>query len=104
MTTTTDMTVSKTILQQLGNNKFIAMTGAKNFIGSANTLSFQLPGRFAAKGINGVRIELKPDDTYTVTFLKSKKYDLITISTHDNIYCDGLRELFERVTGLRTRL
>ena len=34
--------VAKTILQQLGGNKFIAMTGAKNFGSSKNSLQFKI--------------------------------------------------------------
>jgi hypothetical protein len=30
----TDMTVSQTILSQLGGKRFIAMTGSKNFVGA----------------------------------------------------------------------
>jgi hypothetical protein len=38
----TDMTVSQTILSELGGNRFIAMTGSKNFVGSDDALSFKL--------------------------------------------------------------
>ena len=37
------MTVANTILEQLGSNKFIAMTGAKNFLSDGNTLRMTLP-------------------------------------------------------------
>ena len=40
----TDLTVANTILQQLGGNKFRVMTGAKNFVGSNDALTFRLPG------------------------------------------------------------
>ena len=33
-----NMTVAKTILEQLGGNKFRMMTGAKNFMGFSNGL------------------------------------------------------------------
>lgn len=46
----TDMTVSQTILSQLGGNRFIAMTGSKNFVGSDDALSFKLvPNQSKAK-------------------------------------------------------
>jgi hypothetical protein len=38
----TDMSVSHEILRQLGGNKFIAMTGAKNFVGSENSITFRI--------------------------------------------------------------
>lgn len=99
-----DLTVAKTILQQLGGNKFIAMTGAKNFVGDERSLSFMLPGNFAAKRIRGVRILLHPSDTYTVEFNKMSKGKIVNVSTHYYIYDDQLQELFTRVTGLNTHL
>jgi hypothetical protein len=46
----TDMTVSQTILSQLGGNRFIAMTGSKNFVESDGALSFKLvPNQSKAK-------------------------------------------------------
>jgi len=46
----TDMTVSQTMLSQLGGNRFIAMTGSKNFVGSDDALSFKLvPNQSKAK-------------------------------------------------------
>ncbi|WP_289394839.1 hypothetical protein [Pantoea stewartii] len=51
------------ILNQLGGNKFIAMTGAKNFVWLENGgLIFKLPSNFACNGINLVKIELDPWD------------------------------------------
>ncbi|EIP9270516.1 hypothetical protein LT886_002400, partial [Salmonella enterica] len=47
------------ILNQLGGNKFIAMTGAKNFVWlEKGGLIFKLPSNFARNGINLVRIKL----------------------------------------------
>ena len=60
------MTIAATILAQLGNAKFIAMTGAKNFMGFGNGLSMQLP-RNASKA-NRLKITLDATDTYTVEF------------------------------------
>ena len=37
------MTIANTILEQLGGNKFIAMTGAKNFLSNGSTLRMTLP-------------------------------------------------------------
>ena len=38
-----DITVAKTILRQLGGRSFIFMTGARNLIASADSLSFRIP-------------------------------------------------------------
>ena len=54
----TDLTVSQTILSQPGGNRFIAMTGSKNFVGSDDALSFELvPNQSKAKYM---RIVLTP--------------------------------------------
>lgn len=102
----TDMTVSRTILEQLGGNKFIVMTGAKNFVGGDRALSFRLPGGggFCKDGINCVRIELTEADDYTVTYMRTRGCKMTTVEKSEGIYCDNLRSNFERVTGLRTSL
>lgn len=96
------MQVAKTILEQLGGNKFIAMTGAKNLVGSDNALSFRI-GR-NCEGINAVRIELTPMDTYTVTFYKVRKHVANIASQSEDVYCDMLAEIFTANTGMAVRL
>jgi hypothetical protein len=98
--------VARTILQQLGGNKFVAMTGARNIVGGQNNLSFRLPGSggFTKDGINAVKIELDPSDTYKVTFMRIRGGKMSVVSEHDNVYAESLREVFEQATGLRTSL
>jgi hypothetical protein len=98
--------VAKTILEQLGGRRFIAMTGARNFIDTGNGLSFRLPGSggFIKNGINVVRIDLTPNDTYNVTFSRLRGSKDTVISKHDDVYADSLREVFESETGLATSL
>jgi hypothetical protein len=98
--------VARTILEQLGGNRFITMTGARNFIGSENSLSFRLPGAggFCKNGINAVRIELMPSDTYRMSFSRIRGSKLTAVAQHDDIYFDGLQELFTSETGLATSL
>lgn len=100
----TDMTVAKTILQQLGGNKFITMTGARNFVGHDNALSFRLPR--AANGINRVEITLEPSDTYKVEFgrVYGKVGGYGPRAQFEGVYADGLVELFEQTTKLYTKL
>lgn len=102
-------TITATILEQLGGNKFIVMTGSKNFgFGTSKEdcpqLSFHL-ARNKAKA-QYCSITLTPDDLYVVKFTKlnKKTYSLDTVSEHTGIYCDQLQELFTRVTGLYTHL
>lgn len=100
-----NLNVANAILQQFGGRQFIAMTGAKDMIGRPDGLSFKLPR--AAKGINCVRVTLDPSDTYTVEFLRlgrSPKFTVTPVSTHADIYCDMLQDVFTRQTGLYTRL
>ncbi len=104
----TDLTVANTILEQLGGNRFLAMTGARNLAGDATSLSFRLPGNgFAKNGINYVKVTLEPSDTYTVVFKKIGRAPGFKVTEFDkveDVYCDNLREVFERATGLATSL
>jgi hypothetical protein len=95
-----------TILEQLGGRRFAFMTGARNFIGSENALSFRLPGAggFCKDGINAVRVVLDPSDTYTVTFSRVRGTKVTTVAEHADIYCEQLADLVSRTTGLVVRL
>ena len=97
--------VPATIFQQLGAGRFVAMTGARNFLGSAEALSFRLPGQgFCKNGINGVRVRLTASDDYEITATKIRAGQLVTIEQRDGVYHDQLRDVFEDMTGLRTSL
>ena len=103
-----DMIVAKTILAQLGGNRFVRMTGARHLSAHSNDLSFRLPsGGFTRSGINFVRITLTPMDVYKVAFFKlgrAPRRDVTLISEHDDIYAEDLQKLFTRETGLQTSL
>ena len=99
--TATDLTVARTILEQLGGQRFVAMTGARKFIGAANSLSFRLPR--ASQGINVVRVILTPADTYDVEFLRVRAGEVTPVETCDGVYCDQLQDIFQGATGLATR-
>lgn len=96
------MTVSATILTQLGGNKFIAMTGAKNFVSGPSALTFSI-GRNKSKA-NKVRIMLRNDDTYVVEFASLRGINYRIIDFIDGIQADGMVSYFEAYTGLATRL
>lgn len=96
------MQVANTILAQLGGNKFIAMTGAKMFVGSEKGLTFRI-GRNDA-GINCVRITLTAMDDYQVEFLKVSTKKVSSVAFAEGVYADNLQEVFTRKTGLETRL
>lgn len=105
----TDMTVARTILQQLGGNRFIAMTGAKDLVGSDDSLRMKLPSRGPAKTANGcthMSITLNGDDLYDVEFMKwnARKMEMGVVSRHEGIYNDMLCSMFTAETGLYTSL
>ena len=105
------MEVAETIRQQLGGQRFVAMTGAKHFLGGDNTLSFQISARNEAK-IKGCRIRLDPDDTDTQVFLKMAKKDPVfrtstgmdVVEERSGLHAEDLRRVFTSVTGLDTHL
>lgn len=101
----TNEQVAQTILAQLGGNKFIAMTGAKNLAHGNRYLSFQLP-RGAINKAKYVKITLEINDTYTVTFMRITRgaRAVVIISTHEMVYADKLRTLFTAQTGLECTL
>ena len=107
-------TIATTILNQLGGNKFIAMTGAKNFFTNGNDLCFNIGKNMS--NANRVQIVLDGDDTYTMKFIKftngrfTKNYEKYIDSKVEilkeipGVYCDGLKEMFTEHTGLYTHL
>jgi hypothetical protein len=96
--------IATTILAQLGGQKFIVMTGAKDVYGDGNSLGFKLPARTAKNGINFVRVTLNGDDLYNVEFFKFDKYVLNAVSDVRGVYDDMLQSVFTEATGLATRL
>jgi len=98
------MKTADMILKQLGSHKFATMTGAKNFLADGDALSFQLPARFAKKGINYVKISLESDDTYTMKFIKYFGVKVTEIAQHAGVYADHLQSIFTAETGLDTHL
>lgn len=97
-----NLQIANTILEQLGGNRFRAMTGATNFIGGENYLQMKLkPNNSKA---NLLKITLTPSDDYTLEFLRFRNLDVKPVKTIEGIYCDQLQETFTRETGLLTRL
>lgn len=98
------MKTATTILQQLGGNKFIAMTGSKNFAGSEDALCMHLTKNKAKAKY--LRIELNANDTYTMIFRKAitKDHTFPIVARIEGVYCDMLQPIFTQVTGLDTHL
>lgn len=114
---TENMEVAKTILNQLGGNRFIMMTGSKNLLSCDNgtALQMQLIGNKAKAKF--LKIKLEANDTYTMTFSKIKRTkdadfaalgatlynnEYVEVKTVENVYDDMLQSVFTEVTALYT--
>ncbi len=100
--------IAKTILQQIGGRRFVAMTGSKDFIDMGNGLRMSL----ARNKTSANRLDIIYDaglDLYNMRFYRKtfskKTFECKTknIATHEGVYCDMLEEMFTMVTGLYTR-
>lgn len=60
--------IARTILDQMGGNRFQVMTGAKNFAAIDRGLQFDI-GRNGSQA-NRVRVTLRGDDTYDMQFIR----------------------------------
>ena len=97
------MSVAKTILSQLGGNKFRVMTGAKNFLDHGNALSMRI-GRNSSNS-NYLKVSLNSMDLYDVHFSKlTRKFEEKSVKEYNDVYADSLVEIFESHTGMHTRL
>ena len=94
--------IEQEILRQLGGNKFIAMTGAKNFIAGYGILAFRIPK--AMNGINAVRITLNSLDLYDMKFFRIYGFDMKQVAEVNGVYNDQLQSIFTAKTGLYTHL
>ncbi len=106
------MSVAEIIFQQLGGRRFAVVTGSKILASTEDTLIMTLARN--KSGANRLSIKLDWNDTYTVRFFKYSKPSIkLTSDTAypiqekvkdievlDNVYCDELQDIFERVTGL----
>jgi len=98
----TDLTVANTIREQIGH-KALYMIGAKNFIGSENSLTFRIM-RNEMK-VTYITVTLNGNDYYNVDFFKMKR-DLsrVYISRHNDVDFTMLRNLIQEETHLYVSL
>jgi hypothetical protein len=96
--------VAEKILKQLGGRRFCVMTGATDFVGSPDALSFRLPGG-CLNGINGVRIA-HDRDLYAIEFwrLADRFEDRVLVQKSEDIGVEDLCRVFTEATGLETDL
>ena len=97
------MSIAKTILEQLGGNKFRMMTGAKNLMGFENGLVMKL-GRNSSNS-NYLKITLNSMDTYDMEFAKlTRMGEKKSVTEYKNVYNDLMRGTFTAHTGMYTSL
>jgi len=99
-----DPHVSRTILEQLGGRRFLAMTGAKDLLGSSDSLMFRLPSGFAKGDINTVKITLDWTDTYIIEVMRLGPLPGEVVGKVNYVYADDLQKVFSNLTGLDTHL
>lgn len=108
--TDTDTTVADTILQQLGGNQFLAMTGAHCLVAGDDYLLMRLTrNKLQATHL---RITLNAKDLYDMDYLKvinptaanQYHHGHRSLARFENLYFDMLAPNFETATGLYTRL
>jgi len=92
------------ILKQLGGNKFIAMTGAKDFIRDDKKSMIGFKIGHNCNNINYVRITLNSMDTYDMEFLSIRKFKVTIKHKSTCVYCDNLQRIFTHYTGMDTHL
>lgn len=95
----TDLTVSQTILSQLGGGRFVAMTGAKDFVGSPDALTFRCARQWFRIALNGS--DLYDVEAFTInrrTFARNVK------QSRRDVFCGDLARAFTEMTGLHTSL
>ena len=94
----------KQLLQQLGGNRFIAMTGAKNLAidKPKNELHMKI-GR-NSKGVSHVRIKLTSADLYNMEFLQVRAGKIKIKSKEKGVYADQLGKMFKKNTGMNVSL
>ena len=89
-------------LKQLGGNKFIAMTGAKQFSFGKQGLGFRIGKN--SKSINYVRVDLKSNDLYDMEFIRIRGSKIKVVKKVTGVYNDQLQKIFTKHTGLYTSL
>jgi hypothetical protein len=98
----TDLTVANTIREQIGH-KALYMIGAKNFIGSRNSLTFRIM-RNEMK-VTYITVTLNGNDYYDVDFFKMKRdFSRVYISQCKDVDFTMLRNLIQTETHLYVSL
>lgn len=110
-----ELTIAETILAQLGGNRFIAMTGSKNFVSDGNSLRMRLARNKSKANFLTIILD-QATDTYAMRFfyfrsgylsMKTGRFVPDTekeIAVYTDVYASDMCRIFEDVTGLATSL
>jgi len=90
--------IAREIYRQFGGNQAMAMIGGTP-VADKRALHIRFKARSTNKA-NWFIIELNGLDTYDISFIRVWGATRKVIKEYANIYCDQLREIFERETGL----
>ncbi len=94
--------VVTTILEQMGGNKFIAMTGARDFVAAENSLGFKFRG---SQTYNYLEVRLTPEDLYDLRFCRLGRLGQVEEEEKiAGVFFDQLQPIFTACTGLDTHL
>jgi len=114
MTETRNIEIASNIMVQLGGNKFLTMTDAKNVFAIDNGVRMNLPRN--QSNANRLEITLDNSDLYTMRFYHSisckyrvEKNQFVPEQTKEiaifySVYFDQLQRIFTQITGLDTHL
>jgi hypothetical protein len=94
----TDLTVSQTILAQLGGESFVVTSGATGLVAGPDSLAFKLSRN--PKRVTHVRVTVTHDGLYDMTFFTIGKGP----RSYDGIHREMLQEVFGANTGLVSAL
>jgi len=92
-----------TIIRDQVGAACLALLGAKDLFATKKGQALQFKIGKGPKGVNLIEIELKADDTYTVTFSRIWGLKVTEKGQFDGVYVDMLHDLIEDETGLYTR-
>lgn len=98
------MNYAQTILEQLGGNKFIVMTGTKNFVKNDKEKSLTMKLTKNLAKAQYLKITLNGNDLYDMEFISvNRNLDRVIKAEYKDVYFDMLQELFTKTTGLLTK-
>ena len=99
-----NLEVANEILKQLGGDRFAMMTGAKNFAGGHDYLSFKIPSN-NKKRVSHVIVRYNAgQDLYEMKFLAVRGINTKEVVSFEGVFCDQLQSIFTEVTGFYTKL